>query len=183
MARIIKVRPETVDLVSGQNAAKREEPLLVSWDSLEKKKEELQELIRVKIPQNKEDVKVARSYGDLRENFEYKSAKDLEKFLNHRRAALEREISLARGTDFKGADTGTVNIGTVVTLADAGGKEQKITVLGAWDSNPDKKEVSYMSEVGKALMGLSVGDDAKIRDMESEQMQTLTIKSISAYHA
>ena len=183
MARIIKVRPETVDLVSGQNAAKREEPLLVSWESLEKKKEELQELIRVKIPQNREDVKIAKSYGDLRENFEYKSAKDMEKFLNHRRAALEREIALARGTDFKGADTKTVNIGTVVALTDPSGADQTITVLGAWDSNPDEKEVSYMSEVGKALMGLSIGDEAKVRDPETEQMQTLTIKSISAYHA
>ena len=183
MARIIKVRPETVELVSGVNATRREEPLLVSWESLEKKKQELQELIREKIPQNKEDVKIARSYGDLRENFEYKSAKDMEKFLNHRRSALELEISLARGTDFKGADTKTVNIGTVVALIDEDGKEQKITVLGAWDSNPDKKEVSYMSEVGKALMGLSVGDDAKVRDVETEQMRTLTIKSISAYHS
>lgn len=182
MARIIKVRPETVELVSGENAAKREEPLLVSWESLEKKKEELQELIRVKIPQNKEDVKIARSYGDLRENFEYKSAKDLEKFLNHRRTALEREIALARGTDFKGADTSTVNIGTVVTLADSQGNQQTTTVLGAWDSNPDKREVSYMSEVGKALMGLSVGDEANVRDTETEQMQTLTIKNISPYN-
>ncbi len=183
MARIIKVRPETVELVSGQNAAKREEPLLVSWESLEKKKEELQELIRVKIPQNREDVKIAKSYGDLRENFEYKSAKDLEKYLNHRRTALEREISNARGTDFKGADTKTVNIGTIIVLADDKGAEQTITVLGAWDSTPEKKEVSYLSDVGKALMGLSVGDGAKIRDLDTEQMQTLTIKSISAYHA
>jgi transcription elongation GreA/GreB family factor len=183
MARIIKVRPETVELVSGINAAKREEPLLVSWPSLDRKKEELEELIRVKIPQNREDVKIAKSYGDLRENFEYKSAKDLEKYLNHRRTALEREISMARGTDFKGADTTTVNIGTVVLLADPEGKEQIITVLGAWDSNPEKKEVSYLSEVGKALMGLTVGDDAKVRDVETEQMQTLTIKAISAYHA
>ncbi|MFN5639579.1 MAG: GreA/GreB family elongation factor [Akkermansiaceae bacterium] len=89
----------------------------------------------------------------------------------------------ARGTDFKGADTKTVNIGTVVVLTDSQGAQQTITVLGAWDSNPEKKEVSYLSEVGKALMGLSVGDDAKIRDLESEQMQSLTIKSISAYHA
>ena len=76
-----------------------------------------------------------------------------------------------------------MNIGTVVVLADEDGKEQTITVLGAWDSNPDKKEVSYMSDVGKALMGLSVGDGAKVRDIETEQMRTLTIKSISAYHA
>lgn len=183
MARIIKVRPETVELVSGQNAAKREEPLLVSWDSLDKKKKELEELIREKIPQNLQDVKIARSYGDLRENFEYKSAKDMEKFLAHRRAALEREIALARGTDFKGADTKTVNIGTAVVLTDENGVEQTITVLGAWDSDPDKKEVSYLSEVGKALMGLSIGDDAKVRDVETEQMRTLTIQSISAYHA
>lgn len=183
MARIIKVRPETMELVSGQNAAKREEPLLVSWDSLDKKKKELEELIREKIPQNLQDVKIARSYGDLRENFEYKSAKDMEKFLAHRRAALEREIALARGTDFKGADTKTVNIGTVVVLADEDNSEQTITVLGAWDSDPDKKEVSYLSDVGKALMGLSVDDGAKVRDTETEQMRTLTIKSISAYHA
>jgi transcription elongation GreA/GreB family factor len=183
MARIIKVRPETVELVSGQNAAKREEPLLVSWESLEKKKQELEELIRVKIPQNREDVKIAKSYGDLRENFEYKSAKDLEKYLNHRRTALEREIASARGTDFKGADTKTVNIGTVITLTDDKGAQQIITVLGAWDSNPEKKEVSYLSEVGKALIGLTVGDATKIRDLDTEQMQTLTIKSISAYHA
>jgi len=182
MARIIKVRPETVELVSGENAAKREEPLLVSWESLEKKKNELQELLREKIPQNREDIKIAKSYGDLRENFEYKSAKDLEKFLNHRRAALELEISLARGTDFKGADTATVNIGTIVNLTDTSGTEQTITVLGAWDSNPEKKEVSYLSDVGKALMGLSVSDDAKIRDTQTEKMETLTIKSISAYH-
>jgi transcription elongation GreA/GreB family factor len=183
MARIIKARPETVELVSGSNSKRPEEALLVSWESLEKKKAELDDLIRNKIPQNLNDVKIARSYGDLRENFEYKSAKDMEKFLAHRRAALEREIALARGTDFKGADTKTVNIGTVVVLADETGVEQTITVLGAWDSDPDKKEVSYLSEVGKALMGLSVGDDAKVRDVETEQMRTLTIKSISAYHA
>lgn len=182
MARIIKVRPETVELVSGQNAAKREEPLLVSWESLEKKKEELQELIREKIPQNREDVKIAKSYGDLRENFEYKSAKDLEKYLNHRRTSLEREISNARGTDFKGADTKTVNIGTIVALTDDAGVEQTITVLGAWDSIPEEQKVSYMSEVGKALMGLSIGDGAKVRDTETEELKTLTIQSISPFN-
>ncbi|MBC7979532.1 MAG: GreA/GreB family elongation factor [Armatimonadetes bacterium] len=181
MARIIKVRPETVELVSGENAQKREEPLLVSWESLDKKKQELDDLIRIKIPQNLQDVKIARSYGDLRENFEYKSAKDMEKFLAHRRNALDREISLARGTDFKGADTKTVNIGTVVVLADESGKEQTITVLGAWDSVPEKKHVSYLSEVGKSLMGLAVADQAKVRDVDTEKMQTLTILSISPF--
>ena len=90
MARIIKSRPETAELVSGANQKRPDEILLVSWESLEKKKSELDDLIRNKIPQNLSDVKIARSYGDLRENFEYKSAKDLEKYLGHRRNALDK---------------------------------------------------------------------------------------------
>ena len=182
MARIIKARPETVELVSGINSKRPEEILLVSWESLEKKKAELDDLIRNKIPQNLNDVKIARSYGDLRENFEYKSAKDLEKYLGHRRNALDKEINNARGTDFKGSDASKVNIGTVVTLADASGKEVVMTVLGAWDSIPETKTVSYLSEVGKALVGRAPGDTVEIRDEETEIMGTLTIRSIRPFN-
>jgi transcription elongation GreA/GreB family factor len=182
MARIIKARPETVELVNGINSKRPEEILLVSWESLEKKKAELDDLIRNKIPQNLNDVKIARSYGDLRENFEYKSAKDLEKYLGHRRNALDKEINNARGTDFKGSDATKVNIGTVVTLVDASGKEVVMTVLGAWDSIPETRTVSYLSEVGKALVGRAPGDTVEIRDEETEVMGTLTIRSIKPFN-
>ncbi len=182
MARIIKSRPETAELVSGSNQKRPEEILLVSWESLEKKKAELDDLIRNKIPQNLNDVKIARSYGDLRENFEYKSAKDLEKYLGHRRNALDKEINNSRGTDFKGSDASKVNIGTVVTLTDAAGTEFVMTVLGAWDSIPETKTVSYLSEVGKALVGREPGDTVQIRDEATEQMQTLTIRSIRPFN-
>ena len=182
MARIIKARPETVELVNGINSKRPEEILLVSWESLEKKKSELDDLIRNKIPQNLNDVKIARSYGDLRENFEYKSAKDLEKYLAHRRAALEKEISLARGTDFKSSDTSKVNIGTVVTLTDDAGKQSIMTVLGAWDSTPETKTVSYLSEVGKALVSRELGDTVQVRDEVTEMMVTLTIRAIHSFN-
>jgi transcription elongation GreA/GreB family factor len=182
MARIIKARPETVELVNGINAKRPDEILLVSWESLEKKKAELDDLIRNKIPQNLNDVKIARSYGDLRENFEYKSAKDLEKYLAHRRNALDKEISNARGTDFKGSDASKVNIGTIVTLTDASGRESIMTVLGAWDSEPETKTVSYLSEVGKALVGRMPNETVEIRDEVTELMATLTIISIKPFH-
>ena len=182
MARIIKARPETAELVNGENAKRPEEVLLVSWESLEKKKAELDDLIRNKIPQNLSDVKIARSYGDLRENFEYKSAKDLEKYLAHRRNALEKEIANSRGTDFKGSDAAKVNIGTVVTLVDKDGRESVVTVLGAWDSTPETKTVSYLSEVGKALVGREPGDTVQIRDEVTEVMETLTIRSIKPFN-
>jgi transcription elongation GreA/GreB family factor len=182
MARIIRARPETAELVNGSNAKRPEEALLVSWESLERKKAELDDIIRNKIPQNISDIKIARSYGDLRENFEYKSAKDLEKYLGHRRNALDKEINAARGTDFKGSDASKVNIGTIVTLTDASGNEVEMTLLGAWDSDPDKKIVSYLSEVGKALIGRAPGDTVQVRDEASEQMRTLTVKSIRPYN-
>ena len=182
MARIIKARPETAELVNGSNAKRPEEALLVSWESLERKKAELDELIRVRIPQNTKDISIARSYGDLRENFEYKSAKDLQKYLMHRKSELEREIHRARGTDFKGSDASKVNIGTIVTLVDSSGSEVEMTVLGAWDSDPERKLVSYLSEVGKALVGRAPGDTVQVRDETTEALQTLTIKAIRPYN-
>jgi transcription elongation GreA/GreB family factor len=182
MARIIKAKPETAELVSGVNSKRPEEMLLVSWESLEKKKAELDDLVRNRIPQNTKDISIARSYGDLRENFEYKSAKDLQKYLMHRQGELEKDITRARGTDFKGSDAARVNIGTVVTLKDSVGVEVVMTVLGAWDSIPETKTVSYLSEVGKALVGRSPGDAVQVRDEVTEAMQTLTIVSIRPFN-
>jgi len=180
MARIIKARPETAELVGGEG--KKEEPLLVSWDSLERKKTELDELIRIRIPQNTKDISIARSYGDLRENFEYKSAKDLQKVLMRRKSELEKDIARARGTDFKGSNASKVNAGTIVTLTDESGQEVVMTVLGAWDSFPETKTVSYLSEVGKSLMERVVGDEVKVRDSVTEALQTLTIRSIKPFN-
>lgn len=181
MARVIKARPETAELVSGENR-RREDNLLVSWESLERKKNELDEIIRVRIPQNTKDISIARSYGDLRENFEYKSAKDLQKYLSHRKGELERDIGRARGTDFKGSDASKVNIGTIVSLLDADGNESEVTVLGAWDSDPEKKIVSYLSEVGKALVGCGPDDEVSVRDEATEQFRTLRIRAIRPYN-
>jgi transcription elongation GreA/GreB family factor len=182
MARIIKACPATAELVSGEGSKKREEPLLVSWESLERKKTELDELIRVRIPQNTKDISIARSYGDLRENFEYKSAKELQRYLGHRKNELEKDIARARGSDFKGSDASSVNIGTIVTLADDAGVEQVVTVLGAWDSDPEKQIVSYLSEVGKALFGRKPGETVRVRDAATDLMRNLTILSIRPYN-
>jgi transcription elongation GreA/GreB family factor len=89
----------------------------------------------------------------------------------HRKQRAGRKFIRARGTDFKGSDASRVNIGTIVTLVDAAGAEVEMTVLGAWDSDPEKKLVSYLSEVGKALIGRAPGDAVQIRDQVTEAMQ------------
>ena len=77
MARVIKAHPEAQELVTG-DATSRRETLVVSWDSLEKRKKEYEDLVNKRIPGNIKEIAIARSYGDLRENFEYKAAKQMQ---------------------------------------------------------------------------------------------------------
>lgn len=181
MARVIKARPETAELVSGENKRKKDEVLLVSWESLERKKAELEDLVRNRIPQNTKDISIARSYGDLRENFEYKSAKDMQTFLSNRKAELERDISLARGTDFRDSDASSVNIGTIVTIRDNNEITRTVTVLGAWDSDPEKKILSYLSEAGASLLGAKVGSTVELRNPTTDVKEVWTIIEIRPY--
>ncbi|MBU6180926.1 MAG: GreA/GreB family elongation factor, partial [Verrucomicrobia bacterium] len=143
MARIIKLHPEIQDLMSGREK-EEEETLIVSEASYTEKKAAYDRLIKEEIPQNREDIKIARSYGDLRENFEYKSAKEYQRVLMKRQSDWERDLKLAQPTDFANPDTSKVSIGTVVSLEPVGaGSPLTYTVLGAWDSDPDNGIIAY----------------------------------------
>lgn len=161
MARIIKLHPEIQDLLSGREK-EQEETLIVSESSYTEKKAAYDRLIKEEIPQNREDIKIARSYGDLRENFEYKSAKEYQRVLMKRQGDWERDLKLAQPTDFANPDTSKVSIGTVVTLDPVGaGSPLTYTVLGAWDSDPDQGILAYLSERGQAILDKKVGDEVE----------------------
>ncbi len=180
MARVIKACPATQDLVTGE-FERTVEGVVSSHESIEKRKQDLEEVIKVKIPENTKEIAVARSYGDLRENFEFKAAKQMQAVLMRRKSQLEKELAHVQATDFSNPDTSQVNIGTVVYLQDDVGNDVTYTVLGAWDSVPDKNIVSYLSEIGMTLVGAKPGDRMEVRDMETEQNRHLTVKAIEAY--
>lgn len=162
MGRIIKTRPETQSLMD-DGASKEDNSLIVSWESMERRKQELDELVKVKIPQNKKDIQIARDYGDLRENFEYKSARQQQAVLLRMQSKMERELRHARGTDFVNVPTEQVGIGTVVEIEDVtSGQKETYSILGAWDGDPDKHILSYLSEMAKALIGKRVGEEAEL---------------------
>lgn len=162
LARILKVHPELESLVTGDHeapvASNKGESLVVSWASLQRRKEELEHIEKVLIPQNIRDISTARSYGDLRENFEFKSAKEQQAVLNRQKGELELMLNNARGTNFENVDTSAVSIGTVVTLEPtAGGPTETYSILGAWDGVPEKGWVSYQAVIGRALLGKQIG--------------------------
>src|SRR5450432_2583046 len=159
MARIIKLYPDLQSLVSGEQTEEKSEALVVSWSSLQKRKAELEELVNKKIPENSREIGVARSYGDLRENFEFKAAKEMQAVLMRRKSELERALDRARGTAFASPDTPQVSIGTIVTLREStDGREETYTILGAWDGDPERSIISYQTAIGQALLGHRLGE-------------------------
>ena len=182
MARVIKARPEMEALMAEGAVARQDEALIVSWGSLEKKKEELEDIINVKIPQNKKDIQIAREYGDLRENFEYKSAKQQQAVLLRMQAKYERELRHARGTDFTDAPTDKVGIGTIVEIQDLSDQSRDTyTILGAWDGDVEKNIIAYLSETAKALIGKQVGDVLDVPTETQSVNRKVKIVSIRGY--
>ncbi|HEX8312228.1 MAG TPA: GreA/GreB family elongation factor [Chthoniobacteraceae bacterium] len=179
LGRIIRIHPELQAMVSGETGEKQES-LIVSWESLEKRKLEFEELVNKKIPENTKEISIARSYGDLRENFEFKAAKEMQRVLMRRKAETERDLSRARGTAFENPDVAQVSIGTVVALKDPqNGSTEAYSILGAWDGDPDRNIISYQAAIAQAILGKKVGERANVPTEHGDR--SVEIASIEAY--
>src|SRR4029434_2134277 len=107
---------------------------------------------------NSKEIALARSYGDLSENFEFKAAKQMQTVLMRRKAELEQMLHNARGTSFENVDASRISIGTIVKLRNTEMTEETYTILGAWDGDPDQHIISYQTAIGQALLGHRVGE-------------------------
>jgi transcription elongation GreA/GreB family factor len=181
LGRFVRAYPELEALISGERE-ERQDSLIVSWDSLQKRRNEYEDLVQKKIPENTKEISIARSYGDLRENFEFKAAKEMQAVLMRRKAEMERDLGLARGTDFANPDTSVVSVGTTVRLRwSDDGTEETFHILGAWDTDPARSIISYKAATPQALLGKKVGDSV---DLPSENgTRSATLLSIVAWNA
>jgi len=177
LARMVKVYPELESMIAGAEPQEKTAPLIVSWSSLEKRRAEYEEIVKVKIPENTKEIAIARSYGDLSENFEFKAAKQMQSVLMRRKAELEVMLHDARGTSFENPDTSRVSIGTIITLRnEKTNTEETYTILGAWDGDPDRHIISYQTAIGQALLGHEVGETVSLNT--EHHIAQLTIISI-----
>lgn len=152
--------------------------MLVTSKKLQQKKDYESQLQTVDIPANAKEIGEARGQGDLKENAEYKAAKEHQHYLSVTLAKLEEELSRAVIFDPTTATTSMISFGTVVTLANKEtGADEVYTILGPWESDPDSGIISYMSPFGNAIMDHKVGEDV---DFEiNEHKYSYTIKSIT----
>lgn len=162
LARFIKKFPTVQSLLAGQaTEASEEDALIVSQDSFNLAKAEYEELISTKIPENKQAIVTAREHGDLKENAEYKMARQDQDILLSRKNELEVDLSRARITDFSDATTDNIGIGSCVELKQGStGKTHSYAILGAWDSDPANNILSYKTPLAQQLLGKEVGATA-----------------------
>ncbi len=162
LARFIKKFPTVQSLLAGQaTEASEEDALIVSQDSFNLAKAEYEELISTKIPENKQAIVTAREHGDLKENAEYKMARQDQDILLSRKNELEVDLSRARITDFSDATTENIGIGSCVELKQGStGKTHSYAILGAWDSDPANNILSYKTPLAQQLLGKEVGATA-----------------------
>ena len=161
LARIVKSYPSIQSLITGDQT-KQESNIIVSWESLERRKNEYTELVQKKIPANSREIAIARSYGDLRENHEYKAAKEMQKLLMRRKAELEIQLLRSRGTDFANPKTDVVSVGTQVKVTDLdNNNEETYAILGAWDFDAEKGIIRYQTPLAQALMNQAPGKEVE----------------------
>ena len=144
-----------------RKAGADEEPFFVTPEALEARRQELDHVKNVEIPENAREKQIAAAEGDLSENFEYKARIEKQQVLSARAARLQSQLALARALDPATIDTTEVRPGTRITLTTLTG-EKMVTLLGPWDSQPENGIYSYLSDLGKALLGKKPGEPVQI---------------------
>jgi transcription elongation GreA/GreB family factor len=159
-----------------RESAAEEEKLYTTAEALERKRAEFEQITRTDIPRNADEIRKAAAHGDLRENFEYKAARERHEMLSSRAKSLHDELGRARALDPAAIDPARVRVGTTVTLRPrAGGEPRVLTILGPWDSDPGRGIVSYLAPAVHPLLGRAPGDSVQFVD------EHFTIESIRVW--
>jgi len=139
------------------------EQTFLTRDGLKKLEEELNFLRTVRRAQVAERLHNAQEDGELIENAEYEDAKNEQAFLEGKILSLEAMLSSAVIIAENDGSNGLVNLGSKVTIKEAGGgKPESYQLVGAAEANPKDGRVSSESPLGRALLGRKVGDDIKV---------------------
>jgi len=117
----------------------------------------------VKREEIKEQIAVARSFGDLSENSEYDEARNQQAENEARIKELETLIENAAIVDESKIDTKAVSLGSTVIVLDVEFDEEiKYSIVGSNEANPLEGKISDRSPIGSALMGAKSGETVSV---------------------
>ncbi len=136
---------------------------LLTREGFEKLQEEFRYLTEVRRREVADRIRQAREFGDISENSEYDDAKNEQYLLERRISEVQRRLRNAKVVDPAGADVGSVDLGTRVTLRVVGQDEERtFQIVGANESDPGSGKLSHSSPVGRAVLKRRVGEKVTV---------------------
>ena len=129
-------------------------------------KELEQELFYLKTTREKEvaeQIKEARSFGDLSENSEYDEAKNEQAKLYGRIAEVENILAHAVIIDETEDSEGKISLGCTIKVEDMEtGEEELYAIVGSQEANPMESRISDDSPFGRAMLGKHIGQTVEV---------------------
>lgn len=166
LGHIIKLYPELERLMTSRGesgeAPASSRGAVTSIRSFRERQLLAERIKTVDIPNNSKEIAVARSYGDLRENFEYKAAKEMQGILMRRQAELQQMLAKVVPTEFDNMPNDKVGPGTGVVIEYADGRTEMYYILGVWDRDETLGIISCESKLALALEGNGPGDAVQV---------------------
>jgi transcription elongation factor GreA len=149
------------------------EPTQISAEGLAELKAELEELEGPARKAISERIKIARDFGDLKENSEYHDAKNEQAFLETKILRLRERLNSAVVVETE-AGSNNAGFGSTVTLRDeAAGKETKYKIVGATEASLADGKLSVESPVAQAIMGKAAGDKVAVSTPRGARQYTV----------
>lgn len=153
-----------------------QEELWTTEEGYRRVQERIQQIANVEMVDNAREIEAARALGDLRENSEFKFAKEKQRQLQIELRTLSQQLQKARLLTYDDIPENEVGIGTVVTLENVGtGEKACYTVLGPWDADPDQGILALHSKFVEAMVGKKPGETFPFRE------EKFRVKTIAPY--
>ena len=135
----------------------------ITKTGFERLKKELARLRKVEVPANIRDIEEAREHGDISENAEYAAAKERQSFIQGKILEIEDNLARSNVIDLKDLTDDRVVFGTTVTIEDTNTEEiTRYQLVGTFESDMSRNQISVTSPIGKALLRKEVGDEVKV---------------------
>ena len=133
---------------------------LLTEQGYQELKDELDNLVNVKRPENIKAIKDARSLGDLSENADYDAARNEQAELEGRIKQLEKLLENVEIIDSLKQDKGVVSVGNTVSIKymDDPLDVEEYQIVGSQEADPFAFKISNESPIARALMNHKVGD-------------------------
>ena len=130
---------------------------------IRKMQEEIDYRMRVVRPKCVEDLKTARAFGDLSENYEYKAAKQELRRCDSRLRYLRRMIDTARVVKAESQDDRVGLFDTVELFFEEEGETERYQLVTTLREDVLQGRISTQSPLGKAIFGRRAGDRVTVR--------------------